>query len=65
MTIKTILYIIVLPLSLWAMESFDFNKIIKINKVYQARVFYLLLSLSITYTAVNFLYDFFLNTRII
>lgn len=65
MTIKTILYILVLPLTLWAMESFNFDKIIKVAKVYQARVLYLLISLVLTYATVNLLYDFFLNTKII
>lgn len=65
MTIKAILYIIAVPCSLYALQSLNFDKFLKPNKIIQSRTLVLLLSLGISYLAVNFLYDFFINTKTI
>ena len=63
--IKAILYIILLPFTIWAMEGLDLNKLFKQSRVYQARIMYLMIAMSIAYLVVNFLYDFFINLKVI
>ena len=63
--IKAILYILLLPFTIWAMEGLDLNKLFKQSRVYQARIIYLMIAISISYLVVNFLYDFFINFKII
>ena len=65
MTVKTILYILSFTLSLYGLDSLDYNKFIKTSKPKQAQILYLFLAMSLSYLATNFLYDFFLNTKII
>ena len=65
MTIKTILYIIFVPIVLWALDSININAIFKKNKYYQARLFYLILTLIISYLLVNFIIDFTNYTKFI
>ena len=43
MNIKTILYIIVVPITIWALESLNINQFFKKNRYYQARFIYLIL----------------------
>lgn len=59
MNVKTILYIFVTPLVLWALDSININGIFKKNRYYQARLFYLIITFALTYLTVNFFYDFF------
>ena len=63
--IKAILYILILPFTIWAMEGMDLNKLFKQSRVYQARIIYLMLAMSISYLVVNFLYDFFINFKMV
>jgi len=56
--IKTVLYIFTLIMSIWAMEGLDLNRLFKQSRVYQARLIYLMLAISISYLVTNFLYDF-------
>lgn len=65
MSIKLILYVITVPLAIWALDSVRINNIFKVNHVYQARLLYLMVSFSLAYLFTNFLYDFFLNCQII
>lgn len=65
MTIKTILYIVIVPLSIWALESLNISSMFKKNRYYQARLLYLMCSLSLSYLVVNFLYDFFTYSKFI
>ena len=55
---KFILYLLVLPLVIYTMDSVNFNSIFKKNKVFQARIFYILVMFSLSYLVCNFLYDF-------
>ena len=63
--IKTVLYIVTLIFTILAMDGLDLNKIFKQSRVYQARVMYLMLAMCISYLVTNFMYDFFLNCKII
>ena len=63
--IKAILYILMFPISIWALEGLNLNKLFKQSRIYQARIVCLLIAMSISYLAVNFLYDFFLNFQIV
>lgn len=55
---KFILYLFVLPLVIYTMDSVNFNSIFKKNKVFQSRIFYILVMFSLSYLVCNFLYDF-------
>lgn len=65
MSVKFFLYFFVTLLVIWSLDSVNINSIFKKNKVYQARVFYFLLGLSMVYLITNFIYDFFLSWQII
>jgi len=56
--IKFIIYLIVMPLVIYVMDSVNISVIFKKNKVNQARIFYILLVFALSYLVVNFLYDF-------
>lgn len=56
--IKFVLYLIVIPVVIYAMDGININFIFKKNKVYQARIFYILFIFSLSYLICNFLYDF-------
>ena len=64
MSAKFFLYVFITPIVIYAMDSININLIFKKNKVLQARVFYLLLSLSFIYVITNFIYDAFLTTQL-
>lgn len=55
---KTILYLVVAVITMWALDGVRINDIFKKNRIIQARIMYLFLTLSITYLVVNFIYDF-------
>ena len=63
--IKSILYCIFLPFTIWVMEGLDINRIFKQSRIVQARIMYLMIACCISYLVVNFLYDFFINFQII
>lgn len=65
MNIKIVLYIIIVPLVIWALDAVNFNNIVKKNKYRQVRILYILISVSLSYLAVNFLYDFYINSNMI
>ena len=65
MTIKAMLYIIILPFSFLAIESLNIQNVFKKNRYYQARILFMFLAMALSYLVVNFLYDFFISTRII
>lgn len=65
MSAKTILYIVITPLVIWALDSINITNVFKKNRYYQARALYLILTLSLSYLTVNFIYDFFLYSKIV
>lgn len=62
---KFLIYIISTILVIWSMDSVNINKIFKKNKVFQARVFYFLLGISLIYLVTNFFMDLFTSIKII
>ena len=56
--IKFILYLFVIPLVIYTFDGVNINNIFKKNKIYQARIFYILIIFGISYLVCNFLYDF-------
>lgn len=54
---KYFLYIFVIMLTIWSMDSININAIFKKNRRYQALTFYLLLILGIAYLVTNFIID--------
>ena len=65
MNLKAILYIFITPFVIWALDSINIQNIFKKNRYYQARLLYLLITLGLTYLTVNFLYDFFMYSKIV
>lgn len=65
MNAKIILYIFILPLSIYALDSLNIENKFKKNKEYQAKLLVLFLSMSLSYLVVNFLFDVFLNSNFI
>ena len=63
MNVKLILYILAVPLSIFALDSIKINGIFKVNRIIQARLLYLMVSMSLAYLFANFLYDFVLNSK--
>ncbi len=55
--IKLIIYVFIIPLVIFAMDSININSIFKKNKAYQARLFYILIVFGLSYLICNFLYD--------
>lgn len=56
--LRFLLYIIILPLVIWAVDGININSIFKSNRIYQARVIYIIIIFALTYLTVNFMYDF-------
>ena len=56
--LRILLYIIILPLVIWAVDGININSIFKRNRIYQARVIYIIIIFALTYLTVNFMYDF-------
>ncbi len=63
--LKTILYIVAVILSIWALDSINITNLFKKNRYYQARILYLFVSMALAYLVVNFLYDFFLFSKFV
>lgn len=63
--IKQIIYVFTLIVTIWAMEGLDLNKFFKQSRIYQARIIYLMLAVSISYLVANFIYDFVISLQII
>ncbi len=58
--VKLVLYIIIIPIVVFSMDSLDINRFFKKGQsnYYQARVFYMLLVMIMSYLVVNFVNDF-------
>ena len=53
-----LLYSIVLIIVIWAIDGININHIFKKNRIYQARVFYIMIVFSITHLVTNFIINF-------
>ena len=58
MHVRTILYIVITPLTIWALEALNIERFFKKNRLNQIRILYILLALALAYLVVNFLMDF-------
>ena len=58
--IKIVLYIIVIPIVVYCLDSVDINKFFKKGRsnYYQARIFYIFFVMMMSYLIVNFMNDF-------
>lgn len=65
MNLKTILYVFMVPVSVWALESLNIENKFKKNRIWQARVLYLLIALALSYLVVNFFIDFYEYSKFI
>ncbi len=65
MTTKCLIYILIIPFSLLALDSINIQGVFKKNKYYQARLLYLFLAMALSYLVVNFLFDVFTSYKII
>ena len=63
MNIKTILYIVMIPISIWALDALNIEGKFKKNRYFQARILYIMLAIALDYMTVNFFYDFFLFSK--
>jgi len=62
---KFFVYVVVTILVIWAMDSININGIFKKNKVFQARIFYFLLGISMIYLITSFIMDLFTSIKIL
>lgn len=58
-----LIYLIVLALTIWAMDGVNINNIFKKNSIYQARVFYIIVVLSLAYLASSFIISFLTSLK--
>ena len=65
MSIKALIYCVIVPLIIWLLDGIEINKIFKKNRNIQASIFYLVICISLSYLVVNFFYDFFLYSKFI
>ena len=65
MNVTLILYVLTTPLAIFALDSIKINNVFKVNRVFQARLLYLMVSMSLAYLFANFLYDFVINSQIV
>jgi len=61
--LKVFLYLLTFPFTMWSVESLKIEHLFKKNSTIQIQLFYLLLSICITYLVANFFYDFFIITQ--
>ncbi len=65
MSVKYFLYFIVTIIVIWSLDSININAILKKNKIWQARVFYFFLAISLIYLVTNCIYDLYESAIIV
>lgn len=65
MNIKFLLYIIIVPITIYSISSLRLENYFKKGSISQIKIFYMLISLSLSYLIVNFLYEFYEVSKII
>lgn len=63
--LKVALYIVTLPIVVWALESIKIEQVFKQGRVLQIRVVFLMICFALDYLVVNFLYDFALQMKLV
>lgn len=58
--VKFILYLLIIPIIVWSMDSVNINGMFKKgdSNYYQARIMYMIIIASLSYLVVNFVNDF-------
>jgi len=56
---KAIVYIIIIPMIFYSLDSLNVNMIFKKNSEYKNKFLYIFISLALSYLVVGFIYDFF------
>jgi len=64
MTIKALLYFLIVPFSLVALDSLNIQNVFKKNRYFQSRLLFVFLALALSYLVVNFFFDFYESSRI-
>ena len=59
--IKVFIYFFTLPFSMWLLDSIDMSKIFKKNKIKEAQLFFITLSIIMSYILTSFIFDFINN----
>ena len=62
---KITLYILITILVIIALDSVNINNIFKKNKIFQARLFYFFLAISLIYLVTNFIYELATTIKIL
>lgn len=65
MPIKFLLYAVVTPFVIFALDSVNINRIFKKNKIFGARLFLFFIAISLIYLVTNFIYDCATYSKII
>ena len=65
MNVKYFLYFFVTIAVIWSLDSININAIFKKNKIWQARVFYFFLAISLIYLVTNCIYDLYESAIIV
>ncbi len=65
MNIKIILYLIILPISMWSISALRIEGAFKKNSENQIKIMYIFLSISMTYLIVQFFSEFYQITSTI
>lgn len=65
MNIKFYIYLLIIPFMIWTIMSLNLERYFKKGHVTQIKIFYITISLVLSYLLVNFLYDFYLVSEII
>ena len=58
-----LIYLIMLVIVIWSMEGLNINGIFKKNRTYQARTFYIIIVLSLTYMSSSFIISFLTSLK--
>ncbi len=58
-----LIYLIMLVIVIWSMEGLNINSIFKKNRIYQARTFYIIIVLSLTYMSSSFIISFLTSLK--
>ena len=55
--LKVFLYILFTFIAIYALDSINITNVFKKNRYYSSRILYMMISVSLSYLVVNFLYD--------
>ncbi len=58
MNVKLLLYVFIVPFTMWAISGLNINHLFKKNAIMQARVIYVILAFIVSYILLNIIMDF-------